>query len=214
MGLGVVEGARELLSVGAWWAELESDRLAQERMRGAVEGEVEEERLQVDGRAVVWDPAEEVLDVLLDDGQLGDLGFAETWADEALTGQLKYTLIIDRKRERNPRSLPIRPIRSENAMSEKRLKRLIPGPQIKVPKLRRKHRLDVLRVRGRNERGAHHNGRDGRSVLPGALVVPLQRDAVARALLHAPEQRQAEDLFWLGDGAREMEAMGLAVAVG
>lgn len=94
MGLGVVEGARELLSVGAWRAELESDRLAQERMRGAVEGEVEEERLQVDRRAVVWDPAEEVLDVLLDDGQLGDLGFAETGTDEALTGQPKYTLII------------------------------------------------------------------------------------------------------------------------
>lgn len=87
MSLGIVEGARELVSVGAWRAELESDRLAQERMRGAVEGEVEEERLQVDGRAVVWDPAEEVLDVLLDDGQLGDLGFAETGTDEALTGQ-------------------------------------------------------------------------------------------------------------------------------
>lgn len=93
MRLGVVEGARELLSVRPWWAELESDGLAQERMRCAVEGEVEEERLQVDGRAVAWDTAEEVLDVLLDDGQLGDLGFAETGTDEVLPCQFKYNKI-------------------------------------------------------------------------------------------------------------------------
>ena len=69
--------------------------------------------------------------------------------------QIRHLGPIERRPDKCPRVLPILPILSKDASTEKRRPDIAPyRPHAKIRELRRAYRADVLRLRGVNLRGA------------------------------------------------------------
>lgn len=107
--------------------------MAKQKIRRCVQRERIEQRLDIEKAATAFDKSHQTLNMRLKHLNLPYLLFGELWFEQI------------------SQMLPLRAFRGENAITQEREERRAPNTQVKIAKLRRKHRLHHLWASAENK---------------------------------------------------------------